>query len=118
MNVLLLGLRPFNINDEQIAEVRRLAAGYRVVQTLGRGAVETLLPDVEIVVGDFPRDLLVQAPKLRWWQQWHAGVDWLLDYPEATELDFTLTNASGVHAIPITEHIFAMLLGFAATCPT
>ena len=32
-------------------------------------------------------------------------VDWLLRHPEVAELDFTLTNASGVHAIPISEQI-------------
>ena len=117
MNVLLLGLRPHNISQEQIAQVQRAAAGYRVVVSLDRAEVEALLPDIEIVVGDFPRDLLRDAPKLRWWQQWYAGVDWLLDYPEAADLDFTLTNMSGLHAIPITEHIFAMLLGFARDLP-
>ena len=117
MNVLLLRLRPYNISDEQIDQVRRMAADYRVVMTLDRDEVEALLPDVEIVVGDFPRDLLPRAPELRWWQQWFAGVDWLLNYPEAAALDFTLTNMSGLHAIPITEHIFAMLLGFARDLP-
>ena len=29
-------------------------------------------------------------------------------------MDFILTNASGIHAIPISEHIFAMLLAFVA----
>ena len=117
MNVLLLRLRPYNISDEQIDQVRRMAADYRVVMTLDRDEVEALLPDVEIVVGDFPRDLLPRAPERRWWQQWFAGVDWLLNYPEAAALDFTLTNMSGLHAIPITEHIFAMLLGFARDLP-
>lgn len=117
MNVLLLGLRPHNISDEQVAHVQELAADYRVVQTLDRNDVETLLPDIEIVAGDFPRDLVAEAPNLRWWQQWHAGADWLMDYPEAVHLDFTLTNVSGIHAIPITEHIFAMLLGFARDLP-
>ncbi|MEZ4837306.1 MAG: D-2-hydroxyacid dehydrogenase [Caldilineaceae bacterium] len=41
-----------------------------------------------------------------------AGADWLMRHPEA-EMDFVLTNASGVHAIPITEHIFAFLFGLA-----
>lgn len=117
MNVLLLGLRPDNINEEQVAEIRRLASDYRVVQTRERDEVIELLPDIEIVAGDFPRDLVADAPNLRWWQQWHAGADWLMDYPEAVHMDFTLTNVSGLHAIPITEHIFAMLLGFARDLP-
>lgn len=117
MRVLLLGLRPMNIRHEQVGQVRAAAAGYEVVQTLDPDEVEALLPEIEIVVGDFPREFLTRAPKLRWWQQWHAGVDWLMDYPEAVALDFTLTNVSGLHAIPITEHIIAMLLAFARDLP-
>jgi phosphoglycerate dehydrogenase-like enzyme len=117
MNVLLLGLRPYNIDEDDLARVREIAAGYDVVVTRARDDVEALLPAIEIVAGDFPRDLLAGAPKLRWWQQWHAGVDWLMDYPDASDMDFILTNVSGLHAIPITEHIFAMLLAFARDLP-
>ena len=117
MNVLLLGLRPHNISDKQVAQVRKMATGYRVVVTLDATEVEELLPSIEIAVGDFPRDLVVRAPKLRWWQQWYAGVDWLMSHPEVAELDFTLTNMSGLHAVPITEHIFAMLLAFGRDLP-
>ncbi|HSS76404.1 MAG TPA: D-2-hydroxyacid dehydrogenase, partial [Thermoanaerobaculia bacterium] len=48
---------------------------------------------------------------------WGAGVDWLLRHPELAELDFTLTNASGVHAIPISEQILGYLLAFARGLP-
>jgi len=46
-------------------------------------------------------------------QQWGAGADWLLRYPEVRNRGFILTNASGVHAIQITEHILSLLLAFA-----
>ncbi|HEU5097804.1 MAG TPA: D-2-hydroxyacid dehydrogenase, partial [Roseiflexaceae bacterium] len=54
---------------------------------------------------------------LRWLQEWGAGVDWLMRHPEAAELDFTLTNASGVHAIPISEQIIGCMLAFARQLP-
>jgi phosphoglycerate dehydrogenase-like enzyme len=57
--------------------------------------------------------LIPSAPNLRWVQQWGAGADWLMRYPEIAKLDFVLTNASGVHPIQIAEHIFALLLAFA-----
>src|SRR5690606_23980351 len=34
-------------------------------------------------------------------------------HPEAAALDFTLTNTSGVHAIPISEQILGYMLMFA-----
>jgi phosphoglycerate dehydrogenase-like enzyme len=85
----------------------------RPLVTRDRAAIEAALDDIEIAAGDFPYDLLPRARNLRWLQQWGAGVDWLLRHPEIADLDFVLTNASGVHAIPISEHILAFLLAFA-----
>ena len=59
-----------------------------------------VLDDVEIAAGFVPGDLILEAPKLRWFQQWAAGADWLLRYPEAAEREFVLTNVSGISAIP------------------
>ena len=88
-----------------------------IVRTQDRAEIEAILPDVEIVVGSLPYDLLVDATSLRWFQQWGAGADWLLRHPEVIDLDFVLTNASGVHAVPISEHIFAFLLAVARRFP-
>lgn len=85
--------------------------------TRDRADIERLLPDIVIAVGRFPHDLIAKAPKLRWMQQWGAGADWLLKYPEAAAAPFVLTNASGVHAVPISEHILAYLLAFARGFP-
>jgi phosphoglycerate dehydrogenase-like enzyme len=121
MSTLLLGFEPGTLSDEQLDQVRATAPGMHVVITRDRDEIEAMLDNIEIVAGDFPHDLLPQARNLRWLQQWGAGADWLLRYPEAVDLDFILTNASGVHPIPIGEHILAFLLAFArglhrATC--
>jgi len=89
----------------------------RVVRATERAEIEQVLDDVEIAVGSFPHELLPRAQRLRWLQEWGAGVDWLLRSPELAELDFTLTNASGVHAIPISEQILGYLLAFARGLP-
>ncbi len=85
----------------------------QLLVTEDRDEMEAALDDIEIAACQFPRDLLLRARNLRWYQQWAAGANWLLRYPEAAEMDFVLTSASGVHAIPISEHIFALLLAFA-----
>jgi phosphoglycerate dehydrogenase-like enzyme len=121
MSILLLGFEPGTLSDEQLDRVRATAPGMHVVVTRDRDQIEAVLDDIEIVASHFPHDLLPRARNLRWLQQWGAGADWLLRYPEAVDLDFVLTNASGVHPIPIGEHILAFLLAFArglhrATC--
>ncbi|MBX3002194.1 MAG: D-2-hydroxyacid dehydrogenase [Caldilineaceae bacterium] len=109
MSLILMTLESGRISEEQIDQMGEAAPEMKVVITQDRQEIESLLEEIEIVVGDLPRDLLPRAKKLRWMQLWGAGADWLMRYPEAQEMDFVLTNASGVHAIPITEHIFAFL---------
>jgi D-2-hydroxyacid dehydrogenase (NADP+) len=117
MSVLLVCLPPTRMPEAQIAQVRAAAPDMQMVVTNERAEIERVLDEVEIVAGWFPHDLLPQARRLRWLQEWGAGVDWLLRHPEAAELDFTLTNASGVHAIQISEQIIGYLLAFARQLP-
>jgi phosphoglycerate dehydrogenase-like enzyme len=113
MRTILLDFESGTLSEAQIAQVRAAAPDMRLLVTRDRDEVERALDDIEIAAGGFPRDLLLRARNLRWFQQWGAGANWLLRYPEAVELDFVLTNASGVHPIPISEHILAFLLAFA-----
>jgi phosphoglycerate dehydrogenase-like enzyme len=114
MSILLLSFKPDEFDRSYVDEVRKLAPGMRVVVTAERNEIAGLLGEIEIAAGfGFPYDLLPQAPKLRWMQQWGAGADWLMRFPEAAELPFVLTNASGVHAIPISEQILGYMLMFA-----
>src|SRR5690606_31667614 len=61
--------------------------------------------------------LIGAASGLVWWHQWGAGADWLFDHPEAVDHQFVLTNSAGVHAVPISEHVFAFLLAFGRQFP-
>lgn len=117
MSILLLNLPPDSVTEEEMARIRALVPHMRILHTRDRAQIETHLDEIEIAAGGFPHDLLPKARNLRWLQQWGAGADWLLRYPEAVELPFILTNVSGIHAIPISEHIFAFLLAFARDFP-
>jgi phosphoglycerate dehydrogenase-like enzyme len=118
MPVLLLALNQNQLPDGVLEEVKTLAEGYTVIVTTDKIEIRNHLADLEIAVGGFPRELLTEAPKLQWFQQWGAGADWLRHEPEVRERDFILTNASGVHPVQISEHIFALLLGFARGLPS
>ena len=113
MRTILLDFEPGTLPEAQLAHIRAAAPDMRILVTRNLDEIESVLDEIEIVAGGFPRDLLIRARNLRWFQQWGAGADWLLRHPEAVELDFMLTNASGVHPIPISEHILAFLLAFA-----
>lgn len=113
MSILLLARDPATVTAAALEEIALLVPEMAVRVTRDRAAIEAMLDAVAIAAGHLPHDLLVRAPALRWFQQWGAGADWLLRYPEASERDFILTNASGVHAIPISEQIIGTMLMFA-----
>src|SRR5690349_10302383 len=117
MAVLLIGLDQGELSEADLAQIQAAAPDMRVVVSRDRGEIASLWDEVEIAAGGFPYDLLPRAQNLRWLQQWGAGADWLLRHPEAVDLPFVLTNASGVHAIPISEHILSYLLAFARQLP-
>lgn len=114
MGKLLIRLGNTGLSDEQVAQITAaLPTGMTVLQATSRAEIGRHIDDIEIVAGYLPLPLLPQATALRWWQSWSAGNDWLLDHPAAQQMSFALTSAKGVHPIPISEHVFAMLLTFA-----
>jgi len=62
-----------------------------------------------------PADLS-RAPELKWVQLHTAGVDHLLDH-SLMRSDILLTTASGIHATPIAEYVFASILAFSRRVP-
>ena len=67
---------------------------------------------IEIVVcGNISEELVAEAPLLRWIMFWSAGMDGKVR-PDLLERKLLLTNASGVHAPNIAEHVFAWMLTF------
>jgi len=118
MDTILIALAPGTLSSEQVARVREKAPeGVRVTVTRDRDEIVAVIDRIEVAAGWFPADLLPRASNLRWYQQWTAGADWLLSHPEAAAADFVLTNTSGIHAIPIAEHVFALLLAFGRELP-
>jgi phosphoglycerate dehydrogenase-like enzyme len=117
MRTILIGLSGDEVSAEERAEIAAIATGARVVITNKREEQEAILPEVEIAAGGVSAKLLPLAAQLRWYQQWGAGADWLARHPELIETDFVLTNVSGVHAIPISEHILALMLAFGRALP-
>lgn len=57
------------------------------------------------------RPLLTNAPNLKWVHTLSAGVENILN-PKLQEMDTILTNSKGIHGIPVSEHVFALMLAF------
>ena len=111
MPTLLVCLTARQLPD--LDQVRGLAEGYEVVRATGDDAIRACLPETEIVLGFLPPALVSEAPRLRWLQSWSAGMDWLVEHEDFDPPPgLVVTSASGIHAVPIGEHVFALLLAF------
>ncbi len=104
----------YELQDRHLQAIREAAPEAELIVVPDREELErrwdAIIPKVEVVLGGLPRDRILEAPRLRWLQTTGAGVDWLLRYPQIAQSDLIITNASGVHAIPISEHILALML--------
>jgi len=68
--------------------------------------------EAEVVyAGRWSDELWRAAPNLKWVQSWGAGVERFLTR-DFVASPIVLTNAAGIYAIPIAEHIMAFVLHF------
>ncbi len=81
---------------------------------LDDAALSEALARTQIIFGmGLPREWIRQTPKLDWVQLASAGSDHVLREGLLIERpDVKLTTASGIHEVPISEHIVAMILFF------
>ena len=106
-------LNDYTLTDTYMKMIREAAPDSEIITIKSREEWEQrsgeIGPRVEVVFGLRPAAWFKDLPNLVWAQQTGAGANWLLDAPEVAESDMILTNASGVAAIPIAEHILALM---------
>ncbi|GAB6927029.1 phosphoglycerate dehydrogenase [Paenibacillus sp. JCM 10914] len=103
------------LTTDQQQRIKDTAPGFELEVINAKDLELASLKEIEILIGWSRRmqdEVLLPDSKLKWIQAWSAGVD-KMPLEEFEEKGIQLTNASGVHSIPITEHILAMILGFA-----
>lgn len=102
--------------DRSIDLIRRTAPGAHVVVAT-KEQLPSELVDAEIFFGFHLPEVFRVARQLRWIQTTAAGLDKLL-VPELVARNFTITNASGVHAPQVVEMAWALTLAVARRMPT
>lgn len=83
-----------------------------------RERLEPILRETEVLLSNpiVPDDIVERAPSLNWLQLTSAGVDRLLNAP-VVQSPVTVTTASGIHAVPISEFVIGAMLAFAKGLP-
>ncbi|MNO16049.1 Glyoxylate/hydroxypyruvate reductase B [compost metagenome] len=102
------------LSPRQQELIRDAAPGYNLTMGDGKAPDLAQLAEAEIVIGwgkGISDTLLGSGSPLRWVQTWSAGVE-KLPLKAMENKGILLTNASGVHAEPITAVIFGFMLLF------
>lgn len=103
-------------------DVQRLRTAFPALrfEPLPPSGWEPLAAEVDAVLlgrQTIPVDALLEhAPRLRWIHGVGAGADRLVT-PRLRASGVVLTNSSGVAAVPIAEHVLALILAFARQLP-
>lgn len=101
------------ISDEHLERVRAGFPDLTVHRAESIDEAEALIANCEVLVtwwSNFVPDLL-QAPKLKWVHSLAAGVDGFF-LPPIKSGEVLLTNSSGIHGLPMAEHVMAIMLAF------
>lgn len=100
----------YRITDELLDKIRKVDPGM-IIETSGEkeGGVEEKLKRAEILItSEFGMLNEKNAKNLKWIHLTSAGTNKLPDFVKNSGV--LITNSSGVHPIPIAEHVFALML--------
>ncbi len=101
------------LTDRHLKEIKNIAPHSNVISCDVEQAKEYIATtDILLTWGVTDlRPLYQIAPKLKWVHALSAGVENLL-FEEIKKSNTLLTNSRGIHGIPISEHVLAMMLAF------
>lgn len=101
------------LNREYLGKIEAGFPAVEVVQTVDRSQAKELVQQAEVLViwQHFLQPELLDSPTLRWVHVLSAGVEELL-LPPIKQGRMLLSNSRGIHGIPISEHVFGLMLSF------
>ncbi|MFB5196404.1 D-2-hydroxyacid dehydrogenase [Neobacillus sp. KR4-4] len=102
-----------NIDSAHISQIKDIIPDWELIVGKDKQIWQEHVKDAEIIAGwskGLDEYCLDPQSKLKWLQSWSAGIDYL-PLEELNSRNFFLTSANGVHAYPISETIFALMLG-------
>lgn len=102
----------FDLPSNYVNKIQKVSSSIEIVQSKDRQEALRYAEDSDVLLaGYFSEELFAAAKKLKWIQTWGAGVDRILT-PEVVASNVVVTNASGVHPTPISEHVLGLMVCF------
>jgi len=117
MKILLIkthGMKPLQITEKHLEKLRDVDKNIEVtaVSYLDKQKIAEQLIYADIISGvPWVIPSIKNAKKLKWIHTFSAGMDRVLT-PEVLKSKIMLSNSSGIHAIPIAEHVLGFMLIF------
>lgn len=101
------------IGQEHVVKIQSGFPAVEVINTENPQEAEKIVGDAEVLVSWWSnfQPAFLDSPRLRWVHALSAGIDGFL-LPQILEGKVLLTNSRGIHGIPISEHVFALMLSF------
>jgi len=124
MRIVLSTVTWYDGDEERVGvferSVRQIGAAHEVVIVPKGGDLMGAIGSAEVFFPlsghSFTEEVLDAAPALKWIHLASAGVDHAL-YPALLQRPIILTNSAGIYAIPIAEHVLAMMLALSRKIP-
>jgi len=102
-----------NLEEYLVNKIRDVVPDWELIVGKDASAWEEHLHSAEIIAGwkkKAEEACIANDSSIRWIQTWSAGVN-SLPLSQLEKKDVFITSANGVHAYPISETIFALMLG-------
>ena len=102
-----------NLHKELVSAIEEIIPEWDLIVGKEKSIWQDHLQDAEIIAGwqkDMAENVLADHTKLRWIQSWSAGIN-NMPLEDFKSRKILLTSANGVHSFPISETIFALMLG-------
>lgn len=102
------------VSDKHLAKIREIAPDLDIHVFPSIGDAQDMLPSAEILI-TYGEDLtpahIGVCTQLKWIHVISAGLE-LMPFPEIAARDILVTNARGIHIIPMAEYTLGMILMF------
>lgn len=109
MNLLVVNTHLFSFAPAKLLHIQEMAPGLTLQVT--SAPTQAMVSDSEIICGCPPKQLLAEAPDLKWLHLTNAGIEPYGDLGLYANRDILLTNASGVYGASIAEHAVGLMVG-------
>lgn len=120
MKILLIkteGSTPLDITSQHLKQIKAVNKNLEVILTSSKDKIkiEKELKTCDVVAGISPIVASILSGKnienLKWIHLFSAGVEKVLT-PEIKKSKIIVSNSSGIHAVPIAEHVLGVMLIF------